>query len=165
MPVFLCRWPNGDIALVAARTKNDAIEKLDEFGNADHADLFQLTDLLIDFSLKDDGCLELGNPAFGDRALDQIMEKAYPELEKTIMSDELERLHEGSPEYNTVIRTAVEAERKRLWHRRKKLKEPKTELGKHNQKQMGASTVMVDRLVEDVSEEVLKNLENDKPVH
>ncbi len=55
MPVFLCRWPNGDISIAAARTKDDVIEKLDEFGNADHADLFQLRDFMVDFTLKDDG--------------------------------------------------------------------------------------------------------------
>ncbi len=39
MAVFLCRWPNGDISIVSARNKDDAIVKLDEIGNADHADL------------------------------------------------------------------------------------------------------------------------------
>ena len=163
MPVFLCRWPNGDISIVAARNKDDAIEKLDEFGNADHADLFQLPDFMIDFTLKDDGSLELGDPGFGERTLNQIMEKAYPELEETLMSDELERVQQGTPEYQTVIRRAVEAERNRLSRRKKKVKEPKTELGKQIQKQTGAPAVMVDRIFEQVGKEVLDDLDDDEP--
>ena len=163
MPVFLCRWPNGDISIVAARNKDDAIEKLDEFGNADHADLFQLPDFMVDFTLKDGGSLELGDPGFGERTLNQIMEKAYPELEETLMSDELERVQQGTPEYQTVIRRAAEAERNRLSRRKKKVKEPKTELGKQIQKQTGAPAVMVDRIFEQVGKEVLDDLDDDEP--
>jgi hypothetical protein len=42
MPIFLCRWPNGDVSIVSAPNKDDAIEALDEFDNADHADISQL---------------------------------------------------------------------------------------------------------------------------
>ena len=30
MPLFLCRWPNGDCSVVLARTKADAIVELDQ---------------------------------------------------------------------------------------------------------------------------------------
>lgn len=166
MPVFLCRWPNGDISIAAARTKDDMIEKLDEFGNADHADLFQLRDFMVDFTLKDDGGLRLsdfGESGFGEVAIQEIMDKAYPELEKILMSDELEKLEHSSPEYQAAIRKAVEVERNRLERRTKNAKEPKTELGKHIQKQIDAPAVMVDRIFEQVGKEVLDNLDDDEP--
>jgi hypothetical protein len=42
MPVYLCRWPNGDLTVVGASNKQEAIGLLDEFGNADHAEFFKL---------------------------------------------------------------------------------------------------------------------------
>jgi len=35
MPVFMCRWPNGDFSFVSARNKSKAIEALDEIDNAE----------------------------------------------------------------------------------------------------------------------------------
>jgi hypothetical protein len=35
MPLFLCRWPNGDCSIVLARTREDAIVELDQVGNAE----------------------------------------------------------------------------------------------------------------------------------
>ena len=165
MALLLCRWPNGDISVVAARTKDEAIEKIDELGNADDADLFRLTDFLVDFTVQDDGRLELGDPGFGEQTLDQILEKAYPELEKTLQSEELEKLPQGSPEYQAAICRAVEVERNRLPRKKKKTREPKTELGKHIQKQTGAAVVVVDRIFEQVGREVLEDLGDDEPKH
>jgi len=166
MAVFLCRWPNGDISIVSARNKDDAIVKLDEIGNADHADLKQLRELLVDFTLKEDGGLELSDfdsCGFGERTIDEIMQKAYPMLEETFMSDELHEMEEGGSEYQSAIRKAVEAERERLKGGKKKIKEPKTELGKEIQRQTGAPTVMIDRITERVAKENLKKLLSGEP--
>ena len=57
----------------------------------------------------------------------------------------------------------MEVERSRLERRKKNAKEPKTELGKHNQKQTDAPAVMVDRIFEQVGKEVLDNLDDDEP--
>jgi hypothetical protein len=35
MPLYLCRWPNGDCSVVWARNKEDAIVELDQVGNAE----------------------------------------------------------------------------------------------------------------------------------
>lgn len=35
MPLYLCRWPNGDCSVVWARNKQDAIAELDQVGNAE----------------------------------------------------------------------------------------------------------------------------------
>jgi len=56
MPIFLCRWQNGDVSIVSARNKDDAIVALDEFDNADHAEISELKEqFLADFRLTDDG--------------------------------------------------------------------------------------------------------------
>ena len=34
MPLFLCRWSNGDCSAVLAQSKQDALIKLDEVANA-----------------------------------------------------------------------------------------------------------------------------------
>jgi hypothetical protein len=59
MAVYLCRWQNGDISVVAARNKNEAIEKLDEIANADKAEVFRLRDFLVNFRLTNRGTLSL----------------------------------------------------------------------------------------------------------
>ena len=86
MPVFLCRWPNGDVSIVSARNRDDAIVALDEFDNADDAEISQLKEqFLVDFRLSDDGQLELNQ--FGESTEGEIMEAAFPELEKTHSED------------------------------------------------------------------------------
>ena len=60
----MCRWPNGDLSFVCARTKEDAIVMLDEWDNAELAELRQIRDFMVDFRLTDDGELEL--QAFGE---------------------------------------------------------------------------------------------------
>ena len=120
MPIFLCRWPNGDVSIVSARNKDDAIVALDEFDNADHGYISELKEqFLVDFRLNDDGQLELNE--FGESTLNEIMEEAFPELEKT------------------------QLERKRLWGKKKKTKEAKTEIGQRLQKELGAAAVVADR--------------------
>ena len=86
MPVFLCRWPNGDLSIVAAKNREEAIIRLDEFGNADDADIFQTSDFVVDFKLNHQGKLELSE--FGEATYEGIMEKGYPLLWKSLTSDE-----------------------------------------------------------------------------
>ena len=76
MANYLCRWPNGDFSIVNARNKGDAIEMLDEWGNAEQAILSPLTDCMFDFRLSDDGHLELVD--VGESTHDCIMETCYP---------------------------------------------------------------------------------------
>jgi len=78
MAIYLCRWPNGYFSIVAAKTKADAIELLDEWGNAEQASLSRITDCMFDFRLNDDGRIELAD--VGEYTHDGIMETCYPEL-------------------------------------------------------------------------------------
>jgi hypothetical protein len=76
MPVFMCRWPNGDVSFVFARNKEDAIITLDEFDNAELAKLVQIGSFMLDFRLTDDG--ELVFQGFGEDCQAEIMQRAYP---------------------------------------------------------------------------------------
>jgi hypothetical protein len=105
----------------------------------------------------------LSSISLGEGTYDQIMRKAFPELEKTILSDQLDSLKERSKEYKAAIRSAVELERKRLWGKKRKVKQAKTELGKRLQKELGAAAVVVDRAVERRAKEILKNFKTRRP--
>jgi hypothetical protein len=85
----MCRWPNADLSFVSARNKEDAIVMLDEFGNAEQAELRQIQDFMVDFGLTDDGELEL--KAFGECVLDDIWERAYPVLSQARLAERRRR--------------------------------------------------------------------------
>jgi hypothetical protein len=52
MPLYICRWQNGDFSAVSAASKADAIELLDEVGNADVCELFTVKNFMVHFHLK-----------------------------------------------------------------------------------------------------------------
>jgi hypothetical protein len=64
--MFMCRWMNGDVSFVSARTKEDAIVMLDEWDDAEGAEISQIRDFIVDFRLNDEGDLELAE--FGETA-------------------------------------------------------------------------------------------------
>ena len=76
MPLYLCRWPNGDASVVMARNKTAAIIQLDEFDNAEYAEISRLNEFLVDFRLDDEGRLELAG--IGEGAENAIMKTAFP---------------------------------------------------------------------------------------
>jgi len=86
MAIYLCRWPNGEFSVVSAKTKSDAIELLDEWGNAEQASLTRMPDCMLDFRLDDDGQIELAD--VGEATYDHILRTCYPELEKTLEAAE-----------------------------------------------------------------------------
>ena len=85
MPAYLCRWQNGDFSVVFAVSKEDAIEQLDEWANADGMQLWRMDPCMINFRLDDDGEIEVDQ--FGDKTIDLIMRKCYPELEDMLEFD------------------------------------------------------------------------------
>ena len=97
MPLYLCRWPNGDVSVLMARNKTDAIIQLDEFDNADYAEISRLSEFLVDFRLDDEGRLELAG--LGEGTENTIMGTAFPDLEATLTSEELLTLKPESPQY------------------------------------------------------------------
>lgn len=86
MNTYICRWPNGDLSLVAARDRQHAVIRLDEAGDATEAELFETENLLVDFALSDRGHLEFEK--FGERLYGEVMEQAYPLILKARLEDE-----------------------------------------------------------------------------
>jgi hypothetical protein len=52
MPLYICRWQNGDFSAASAATKTDAIALLDEVGNAEVCELFTVKNFMVHFRLK-----------------------------------------------------------------------------------------------------------------
>lgn len=162
--MYLCRWPNGEFSIVNAATKDDAIVFLDEWGNAEQASLQRMPDCMFDFRLRDDGEIELAD--IGEATHDFIMETCYPELNKALSIAETdENGSDFSSEGQKQIRDAVEQERTRLWSNQPPAKHAETELGRDIQKQTGAASVMVDRIVRQAATKRLqsKEVEGKKP--
>ena len=151
----MCRWPNGDLSFVYARTKEDAIVMLDEWDNAELAELRRARDFMVDFRLTDDGELEL--QAFGECCLDDIWNRAYPVLSEARLKAPATGDGELTSSGKEMIRNAVEAERQRPTGR-KQPKPADTELGKSLQSQTGAPAALVNRLVKHVATEALKQV-------
>jgi hypothetical protein len=160
MAIYLCRWPNGDFSIVNAKTKGHAVELLDEWGNAEHAVLTRMSDCMFDFRLADDGQIELAD--VGEITQESLMESCYPELGKALDAAEWDDSGLGySAKGLDQIRQAVELERTRLWEDQPPTKEAETALGREIQKQTGAASVLVDRIVRDVASKRLKSSEGE----
>ena len=160
MAIYLCRWPNGEFSIVNARTKADAIELLDEWGNADHAFVSRMTDCMLDFRLTEDGQFELAN--VGEYTREHIIETCYPNLERALAAAEFDEAKEGYSEQGyRQIREAVELERTRLQDSQSTAKKADTEIGREIQKQTDAPSVIVNRIVREAATKRLKTKEGE----
>lgn len=159
MAVFLCRWPNGDVSIVSARTAREARIILDEFANADHAKIVRMNEFLVDLKLNNCGRLELSQ--LGEATYDEVMKQAYPVLSETLTSDALSRLSVGGAKYRALVRDAVELERKRMSARRRRLPAAKTELGSALQSAHDFPAAKADALVDEFATERLEELDSD----
>ncbi len=160
MAIYLCRWPNGEFSVVGATTKSDAIELLDEWGNAEQASLTRMPGCMFDFRLDDEGQIELAD--IGEATHEHIMRTCYPELEKTLETAELDETGLAySANSRARIREAVESERKRLWNSQPPVKEAETERGREIQKQTGAASVVVNRIMRTTATKRLQSKEGE----
>jgi hypothetical protein len=162
MAIYLCRWPNGEFSIVSAKTKADAIELLDEWGNAEQALLSRMPNCTFDFRLRDDGQIVLAD--IGESTHDCIMKTCYPKLDKAFASAEWDDTGRGlgySEKGHEQIRKAVELERTRLWSSQPPVMEAETELGRGIQKQLGAASVVVNRIVREAARKRLKSTEGE----
>ena len=145
MPVFLCRWQNGDFSLVKAENKGEAIEFLDEVGNAEDCSVTAIRDFMAHFRLSDDGEFELER--FGEATHSDIMERSYAVLDKAFLNE-------------TNTQEAVAKERQRFWPkdgtRKKSTNQPQTLLGRNLKAITDAPTRMIDRIVKKAASEKLK---------
>jgi len=158
MPIFMCRWPNGDFSVVNAATKNDAIYLLDEVGNGEGCPVKILkTDFMVHFTLADDG--EIALELFGELLDEEIMEFGYPLLSKALRqryefdgddhSDEANQAREN-------VRLAVLKERERVTVG--KAKQPRTLVGQRLKNELDAPTNKIDQIVESAAKDALKKL-------
>ena len=154
MPLYLCRWPNGDCSVVRAANKGEAIEILDEVHNAEGCPLTPLPDLMVHFRLSEEGKIEF--EGFGEATEDALFRLAYPVLDEALLNAPSGEMGNLTPEGLAVINEAVAKERKRV--RVKKIKAPDTELGRDIQRMTGAPTRIINRTVQETATKRLKQL-------
>jgi hypothetical protein len=148
------------LSIVNAKTKAEAIEMLDEWGNAERAIVSRMTDCTIDFRLADDGQFELVD--VGECTHENVIEKCYPELNKAFAAVEWDE--EGldySAEGYRQIRAAVELERTRQRGDQPPSKEAETGIGREIQRQTDAPSGVVDRIVREAAKKRLKSKEGE----
>ena len=153
MPLYLCRWENGDCSFVWAGNKWEAIQHLDEIANAEGFPIIALRDFMAHFRLTDTGELEF--EGFGERTEDAVFERSYPVLDKALLDAPREETGSPTPEGTAMIQAAVTEERKRV--RPKKIKDPQTELGKRIKRMTDAPTRIIDRTIRESAGKVLKD--------
>ena len=59
--MYMCRWENGEVSFVSARSKRDACLLLDEFAAVEPEDLHEAEDFTLGFALSDDGGVVLSD--------------------------------------------------------------------------------------------------------
>jgi hypothetical protein len=83
MPLFICRWQNGDFSAVSASSKKNAIELLDEVGNAETCELFTAKNFMVHFRLKQqtddiDDFLPVELEGLGETTEEVLCSRLYP---------------------------------------------------------------------------------------
>jgi hypothetical protein len=160
MPLFLCRWFNGDCSVVWARDKEDAIVELDQVANPEGCPITQVRTFQVHLVLTDRG--ELALEGFGDGTREEIVSFAYPRLDQTLQDaygdggyDSYESL---PPDRRAAITHAVEQERSRIDfdETQTETTEPQTEIGRDVKSQTDMPTVLIDRMVRQVATKKLR---------
>jgi hypothetical protein len=157
MPVFACRWTNGDVSFVLAPSKEAAIEQLDEVDNAEGCPITQVPEFQIHLTLTDDGGFNF--EGWGEVTEDVVWNRLYPKLHEAwgAVWDEQEETHNRTvtPQQQERIRRAVQEERERV--RDKSVTEPQSEVGKDIKRMSDMPTSLVNKIVRQGATERLKN--------
>jgi hypothetical protein len=130
MPLFICRWQNGDFSAVSASSREEAMELLDEVGNADVAELFTAKRFMVHFQLKQEvddveEPVPVDFEGFGEETSDMLCKRVYPIYSKASLriDDELQAKGDApEQDHNTelkVLNDALVAERMRDWASKK----------------------------------------------
>lgn len=164
MPVFAVRGVDGQLGIVAARNRVDAVERLDEFANFEGCPIRELPDLMLLLDIDDEGQFTLEQ--VGEEMNDAIRKFAYPLVDKAFdaVLDEREAEqrdqtdpNERAPVQEDLIRKAVEAERERV--QRKRMAEPLTETGREVKRQLGFPTSLIRKQEQRMARAILKRKE------
>lgn len=153
MPLFLCRWENGDFSVVQANNRGDALYMLDEVGNAEGSQIKVISEFMIHLKLADDGEFQFED--LGEAAGETIYRNAYPILDKAQRKAPRDERGNLTPEGQAMIKKAVRAERNRV--KSKRVKAPSTEAGKALKAEADMPTVIVDRIIRDSATRILKD--------
>ena len=125
---------------------------LDEWDNAEGAEISQIRDFMVDFRLNDEGDLELAE--FGESCRDTILEKAYPRLLEAITAAPVTPSGGTTAEGKAMVRNAAEEERTRPL-KPTRFPQPTTEAARTLQKKMGASAAYANQAVEEIATNIL----------
>src|SRR5467141_181218 len=104
MPIYMCRWENGDISFVSAMSKDGAIWALDEVGAATAGMLYAVNQFMVHLTLDDHGELEL--ESLGEDTEHFIRDVAYPIFNK-VQAEMVSVDAEGTDEAQKLIAEAV----------------------------------------------------------
>lgn len=127
MPLFLCRWPNGDLSFVNAEDEEEAVDRLEEVGAADDpaAILVEFPEFMMHFKLPDqmaegddlDATLPpLAFEGFGWETEEFLAEQFYPSFHKAAKSIDFYGVPATSGEEAIeALNKAIAEEKARLW--------------------------------------------------
>ena len=92
MPLYICRWQNGDFSAVSASSRAEAIELLDEVGNAEVCELFAVKNFMVHFRLKEetdeiDDFVPVELEGFGEGTEDILCDRVYPVYFKAAITE------------------------------------------------------------------------------
>ncbi len=110
MPNFAVRWPNGQLSIVYASSKEDAAVRLDEWAPVEPRYVERLPEFMATFGLNSDGHLQVEE--LGYECWNLIMEKYYPILSEFTGEHCMEDSSEAG--YKLGLQQAIEAEAKRV---------------------------------------------------
>lgn len=168
MPLFACRWPNGDVSFVMAANKEAAVEQLDEIGNAEGLPLVQIPRFMLHLKLTDSlksippdfgvqHVLEL--EGWGEETDDFVWHTLYPALDEAMKAIREEQdandRHTMTVEQEQRLRAAVEAERQRVGDPEEVMAQ--TQLGNELKQVTDMPGSMVNKIVSSAAEQRLKN--------
>jgi hypothetical protein len=102
MPLFICNWQNGDFSAVSASSKKDAIELLDEAGNAETCELFTMKNFMVHFRLKEetyeiDDFVPVELDGFGEQRVDMLCDRVYPKKMQRLLCAQFQILRRILP--------------------------------------------------------------------
>jgi hypothetical protein len=114
MPIYICRWQNGDFSAVSAASRKDAIALLDEVGNAEVCELFTMKNFMVHFRLKQetdevDDFVPVELEGFGEETVDMLCERVYPDYFNASITE-----GENWPDYGEESQEKVTAVLQRL---------------------------------------------------
>jgi len=128
MPLYLCRWPNGDLSIVYASDEEDAAMRLEEVGDAEDpgAILVPFPEFAMHFKLPE----KIGEKTdldtllppfefehFGEEMQDFLSKQFYPEFYTAAMKIDFDDKEAPTSPKQAIeeLNEALSAEKERLW--------------------------------------------------